>query len=265
MAESSSQKTSSSKIIPKEEPVTLDKPESPNPFLPANQVDFTFDEITFTTNNEVALLYPLHPNQDYFEVVSDFISKCFLKEAFTRALNQYKEYLSEVSYIAKTLDDSKVWISSPAGGIRGDMGITTFRNALRSQYLPYLSMYVPPPSITTVRPWFAIIRYMGEIKEKGILKKELPSFQMEVADGSNHAVFSSAKDKSPGHPSPPTPVVGEMHKEAQQAASGLTSLRATNEEGAHPQLSSGFHPFFTTTSFFKKKKASKKERKAYDQ
>ncbi|GJZ46874.1 hypothetical protein Tco_0600706 [Tanacetum coccineum] len=30
-----------------------------------------------------------------------------------------------------------------------------------------------------------------------------------------------------------------MHKEAQQAVGGLTSLGATSEEGAHPQLSSG--------------------------
>ncbi|GKA92337.1 hypothetical protein Tco_0814262 [Tanacetum coccineum] len=36
--------------------------------------------------------------------------------------------------------------------------------------------------------------------------------------------------KSPSHPSPPTPVVGEMHKEAQQAAGGPTSLWATSEE-----------------------------------
>ncbi|GKE32083.1 hypothetical protein Tco_1451405 [Tanacetum coccineum] len=108
MAESSLQKTSSPKITPKEEPVTLDKSESPNPFLPARQVDFTFDEITFTTHNEVALLYPLHPNQYYFEAVSNFISKCCLKEAFTRAPNQYKECLSEVWYTTKTLDDFKV-------------------------------------------------------------------------------------------------------------------------------------------------------------
>ncbi|GKB65374.1 hypothetical protein Tco_0921560 [Tanacetum coccineum] len=32
-----------------------------------------------------------------------------------------------------------------------------------------------------------------------------------------------------------------MHKEAQQAAGGPTSLKATSKEGAHPQLSSGFH------------------------
>ncbi|GJX62518.1 hypothetical protein Tco_0295418 [Tanacetum coccineum] len=50
---------------------------------------------------------------------------------------------------------------------------------------------------------------------------------------------SSAKDKSPSHPSPSTPMVGKMHKEAQQVAGGPTSLGATSEEGAHPQLSSG--------------------------
>nr|GEX47615.1 retrovirus-related Pol polyprotein from transposon TNT 1-94 [Tanacetum cinerariifolium] len=50
---------------------------------------------------------------------------------------------------------------------------------------------------------------------------------------------SSAKDKSPIHPSPPTPVVGKMHKEAQQAAGSPTSLGATSEERAHPQISSG--------------------------
>nr|GEW75176.1 hypothetical protein [Tanacetum cinerariifolium] len=44
---------------------------------------------------------------------------------------------------------------------------------------------------------------------------------------------SSAKDKSPSHPSPPTLVVGAMHKEAQEATCGLTSLGATSEEGAH--------------------------------
>ncbi|GKC08473.1 hypothetical protein Tco_1000083 [Tanacetum coccineum] len=49
---------------------------------------------------------------------------------------------------------------------------------------------------------------------------------------------SSAKVKSPRHPSPPTPVVGEMHKEAQQAIGGLTSLGAIGEEGAYHQLSS---------------------------
>nr|GEU77678.1 copia protein [Tanacetum cinerariifolium] len=78
-------------IVELEEPITLDKPESPNPFLPANQVEFTFEEIAFTTNNEVELLYPSHANQEYFKDVADFIFKCGLKEAFIRASTQYKE------------------------------------------------------------------------------------------------------------------------------------------------------------------------------
>ncbi|GJX46681.1 hypothetical protein Tco_0271871 [Tanacetum coccineum] len=341
LAESSSHNPSSPEITPKEELVTLDKPESPNPYLPTNQIEFTFEEIAFTTNNEVALLYPPHPNSEYFREVSDFISKC---------------------------------------GIRGDIGIDTFRNALRAHYLPH----------SIVRPWFATIGYSGEIRAKGTLKKSclpprwrLPMGQIiqclggktggldqisnkdatilycfangvkvdyakliwkdiihklskktrekvvpyprfisllleymmleydneeltinptqvfsvhnwalrargerfkapkpssktkEVPQGKNPGAksglrrkqsskhtsesktkasksktsqseketqSSSAKDKSPSHPSPPTLVVGEMHKEAQQAAGGSTSLGATSEEGAYPQLNSGTNP-----------------------
>nr|GEV21233.1 hypothetical protein [Tanacetum cinerariifolium] len=54
---------------------------------------------------------------------------------------------------------------------------------------------------------------------------------------------SSTKDKSPSHHSPPILVVGEMHKDAQQAAGGPTSLGATSEEGTHPQLSSSMSAF----------------------
>nr|GEZ94356.1 hypothetical protein [Tanacetum cinerariifolium] len=51
-------------------------------------------------------------------------------------------------------------------------------------------------------------------------------------------ISSSAIDTSPIHPSPPTPVVSEMHKEVQQAAGGPTSIEDTSKDGAHPQLSS---------------------------
>ncbi|GJY12967.1 hypothetical protein Tco_0382276 [Tanacetum coccineum] len=54
---------------------------------------------------------------------------------------------------------------------------------------------------------------------------------------------SSAMDRSPNHLSPTTPMVGKMHKEAQQAAGGPTSLGDTSEEGAHPQLSSCMSAF----------------------
>ncbi|GJZ09734.1 hypothetical protein Tco_0544017 [Tanacetum coccineum] len=253
--------SSSLDITPKEEHVTLDRPESLNLFLPVTQVEFTFDEITFTPNNEVALIYPSHPNQEYFMVVSDFISKCCLKEAFTRSPTQYQESLKEFWYTAKTLEDSKVWVSTPTGGVKGEIGITTFKNAIRAHYLPHSSMYVPPPSITTIRPWFATTGYRGEIGAKGTLKKSClaprvrsglrrkqsskhtsesttEASKSQSGHSKKETKPSSAMDTSPSHHSPPTPVVGEMHKEAQQAAGGPTSLGDTSEDRAHPQLSS---------------------------
>ncbi|GJV08289.1 hypothetical protein Tco_1345945 [Tanacetum coccineum] len=326
MAESSSQNPSSPNITPKEEPDTQERPESLNPFLPADQVEFTFDEITFSTNNEVALLYPSHPKSEYFKIVSDFISKCCLNEAFTRAPNQYVEYLAEFWYTTKTLEDSKIWVSTPTRGIRGEIGVNTIRNAIRSNYS---NEYVASPSITIVRPWFSSIGYNGEIGAKGTLKKSylpprfisllleymMPEYDHEdltmnltqvfsvhnwalkpnqpegppftdhmkaicnanvpmesqapktssktekkVPQGKMHGARSGlkrkqsskktseskteasksktsqsdketqsslAKDKSPSHPSASTPVVAEMHKEAQQTAGGPTSLGAT--------------------------------------
>nr|GEX64502.1 hypothetical protein [Tanacetum cinerariifolium] len=51
--------------------------------------------------------------------------------------------------------------------------------------------------------------------------------------------YSLAIDSNLIQPSASTPVVAELHKEAQQATGGPTSLGVTGEEGANPQLSSG--------------------------
>ncbi|GKD74166.1 retrovirus-related pol polyprotein from transposon TNT 1-94 [Tanacetum coccineum] len=86
----------------------LDEPTFKRLIVELDQVEFSFEEIALTTNNEVALLYPSHPKSDYFAVVSDLISKFYLKDAFIRAPTKYKEYLCEFWYTAKTLDDSKI-------------------------------------------------------------------------------------------------------------------------------------------------------------
>nr|GEZ40880.1 hypothetical protein [Tanacetum cinerariifolium] len=273
----------------KKEPVTLDKPKSPNPFLHVTHVDFTFDEIAFTTNNEVALIYPSHPNQEYFMAVSDFISKCCLLEVFTRAPTQYKEYLSEFWYTAKTLDNSKIWVFTPTCGVRGEICITTFRNALKAHYLPHSTMYVLLPFITAVDYakiiWDDLIHKLNKKTREKIFpyprfislllehmapeyeNKELtinltqvfsvhnltlkpnqpeePPFTDHMKAICNLVVLvdskalkpssqtkksSLDKDKSSSHLSPPIPMVGEMHREAQQAACGPTSLRATRRD-----------------------------------
>nr|GEV33768.1 hypothetical protein [Tanacetum cinerariifolium]GEV35277.1 hypothetical protein [Tanacetum cinerariifolium] len=142
------------KLIPKEEPDTqpLNRPDCPNPFLHTLQVEFNFDEITFNTNNEVALLYPSHSNSEYFKAVWDFISKCCLKEAFTRAPNQYKEYLFEFWYTAKTLEENKIWVTTPTRAIRGKVSVATFSSALRANYLSHSNQEAQSSLIVDANP-----------------------------------------------------------------------------------------------------------------
>ncbi|GKF17884.1 hypothetical protein Tco_0062802 [Tanacetum coccineum] len=113
--------------------------ENPVPFTHAKHVGFNLEDFILNTNNEVALLYPEHSNKEVFLCVSDFISKCCIKKAFTRSPIQYKEYLSEFWYSTKALDNYKVDL----------------------------------PSIDIVRPWFSTIGYGEEVSSKGTLKKIL--------------------------------------------------------------------------------------------
>ncbi|GJV88287.1 retrovirus-related pol polyprotein from transposon TNT 1-94 [Tanacetum coccineum] len=69
---------------------------------------------------------------------------------------------------------------------------------------------------------------------KHIYESQTEASKTKTGQSETETKSSLAKDKSPSHPSPPTLVVGEMHKEAQQAAGGPTSLGATSEERAHP-------------------------------
>ncbi|GKE22233.1 hypothetical protein Tco_1433745 [Tanacetum coccineum] len=54
------------------------------------------------------------------------------------------------------------------GGVRGEIGVTIFRNAIGAHYS---DKYVDSPSLAIVKPWFAKIRYNGEIGVKVTLKK----------------------------------------------------------------------------------------------
>ncbi|GJW18046.1 hypothetical protein Tco_0025482 [Tanacetum coccineum] len=143
------------------------------------------------------------------------------------------------------------------GGILGEVGVTTFRNAIGANYLSHSSEYAELPSLETVREWFPTIRYSGEIKAKGTLKKGLHSPMLRLLMGQIKQCLggktgnigspighskkkkesSSTKDSNPRQPPASTLVVGRLHKEAQQATGGLTSLGVTSEERVNPQLS----------------------------
>ncbi|GKF70358.1 hypothetical protein Tco_0203415 [Tanacetum coccineum] len=82
-----------------------------------------------------------------------------------------EEYLVEFWYSAKALENSKVSFSIPTGGIYGEVGVNTFRNAIGAHYLRHSSEYVAPPSIDIVRPWFETIGYGYTVPAKWTLKR----------------------------------------------------------------------------------------------
>ncbi|GJS77547.1 hypothetical protein Tco_0727428 [Tanacetum coccineum] len=138
---------------------------SPIPLYPAKQVDFNINEITLKTKNEVALLYLDHPNKDTFFIVSDFISKCCLREAFTKSPIQYKEYLVEFWYTVKVLKDSSiVWFSTPIGGVSGEVGLNSFRKAIEqiTWVTQIIMLRLPPLKLlgTGSQP----LRIVGQLK-----------------------------------------------------------------------------------------------------
>ncbi|GKB90799.1 hypothetical protein Tco_0963071 [Tanacetum coccineum] len=157
MSESSSQNPSSPNLTPKEEPVTLDKPESQTPFLPVIQVEFIFEEIAFTTNNE--------------------LSK---KEAFYKSPNQYKEYLSEFWYMAKALPHSRFWVSTPIGEVRGEIDITTFRNALRAVGINLVHLVLLSKKICVANAAFP-----ASMKGNFIPRKPDLTFMDEIVESEN--------------------------------------------------------------------------------
>nr|GEX26699.1 hypothetical protein [Tanacetum cinerariifolium] len=172
---------------PQTSPLQHDQPPSPGtpiPYDTAPQVDYDPELINFKPNNEVALLYPGHPNKEHFKVVSDFISKCCLREAFSKTPTQYKEYLVEFWYNAKVLEKSnKAWFSTLTGGIKGEVGVTSFRNAIGENYLGHSKGYVEPPTLEVVREWILTIGYSGTIKATCTLKKGfLPPREKAIPD-----------------------------------------------------------------------------------
>ncbi|GJX63801.1 hypothetical protein Tco_0296701 [Tanacetum coccineum] len=211
----------------------LDEPTFKRLIIELDQIEFSFNEIVFTTNNEVALLYPSYLNSEYFREVSDFISKYCLKEAFTRAPTQYKEYLCKFWYTAKTLDDSKTCVSTLIGGIRGDIGYSgeigakgtlkksclptdgSDHSVFRTHHQPHLGLQcsqlaLKPSSQAEKVPQGKKPEAKSGLRRKHSLKHISESYteasKSKTSRSEKETQSNLAKDKSPSHPSPPTPV-----------------------------------------------------------
>nr|GEX71753.1 hypothetical protein [Tanacetum cinerariifolium] len=141
----------------------------------------------------------------------------------------YKEYLAEFWYSAKTLENSKVFFSTPIGGIYGKVGVNTFRNAIGASYLSHSNKLV---TFKALKSSSNVERVPQETKpgaKPGQKKHSISSKQPFVSNKEATKVS--------------TPMDTGIHKEDQQATGGPTSLGVTSEARANPQLSSGMSVF----------------------
>ncbi|GJY92147.1 hypothetical protein Tco_0507929 [Tanacetum coccineum] len=271
MAESSSHNPSSPKITPKERPVTLDKPESLNPFLPTDLVEFSFDEISLTTNNEclggktggldqisnkdATILYCLANRVKVYYaklIWEDIIHK--LNKKIREKVIPYPRFISLLlEYIMHEYDNEELTINPTQVFSVHNWGVkpnqtegppfTDHMKAICNLDVPVDSKALKPSLQTEEVPQGKKPGAKSGLKRKQSSKhtseSKTEASKSKTGQSKKETQSSSAKDKSPSHPSPPTPVVGEIHKETQQAVGGPTSLRATSEEGAHLQLNSG--------------------------
>ncbi|GKD66569.1 hypothetical protein Tco_1308677, partial [Tanacetum coccineum] len=223
-----------------------------------DQVEFTFNDIAFTTNNEVALLYPSHPNQEYFKDVSDFISKCCLKEAFTRAPTQYKEYLSKFWFTAKEDLNHKLNKKTREKIVPYSRFISLLLEYMAPKY-DKEKLTINPTQVFSVHNWILKPNQPEEppftehmlavcnLDDPNVPKAPKPSIAKRVPQGINPGAKpghkkQSTSSKQPYVSSREATKDTEMNREDQQAAGGPSSLGATSKEGAHPQLSSGSNP-----------------------
>ncbi|GJR89814.1 hypothetical protein Tco_0213825 [Tanacetum coccineum] len=215
----------------------LDEPTFKRLIVELDQVEFTFNEITFITNNEVALIYPDHLNSEYF-----------YRKAFTIAPTQYVEYLAEFWYNREigakgTLKKSCLPPSPHDGHLQVDVPLANKApNTSSHDEMNDSRDLMFGAKVGTKKK-----HSKHNLGSKEEATKSQPSSKEVAHSPTGHSKnkknFSTAKDKALSQPLVSTPVDTELHKEDLQAAGDPTSLGVTSEERAHPQLSSSMSAF----------------------
>ncbi|GKB32814.1 hypothetical protein Tco_0872215 [Tanacetum coccineum] len=206
MAEPSSHNPSSPKITPKEEPVTLDKPESPNPFLLADQVEFSFEEIALITNDRAGFT-PLanEINIDYASIFwEDIIIK--LNKKHREKVVPYTRFLS----LCMNPQDLREGY--------GDGELTLYPTQVFSVNNWALKP-TEPEDLLLLTTSLAICAADKLSKETKGGSSKAPT-SSKTGHSKKRKESSLAKDSNLSQPPVSTPVDTEMHKEDQQATGG---------------------------------------------
>ncbi|GKA23723.1 hypothetical protein Tco_0709756 [Tanacetum coccineum] len=201
--------SSSPDITPKEEPVTLDRPKSPNLFLHATQG--TMGRLGKKGTLKKSCLPPR------WRLLMGQIIQCLGGK--TGGLDQISNKDATILYCL-------------ANGVQVDYAKIIWEDLIHKLDKKTREKIVPQGKNLGARS-----RLKRKQSSKHTSQSTTEASKSQSSHSKKETKSSSAMDTSPSHHSPPILVVGEMHKEAQQVAGGPTSLRDTSEDGAHPQLS----------------------------
>nr|GEV82663.1 hypothetical protein [Tanacetum cinerariifolium] len=260
--------SSSPDITPKEEQVTLDIPKSPNPFLLGIQtlkiwVSTPTGEVRgeIGYNGEIEAKGTLKKSylpprwrllMDYAKIIwEDLIHK--LNKKTKEKIVPYPRFISLLlEYMGPKYDNEEFtinptrifnvhnWMLKPNQPEKPPF--TDHMKAICNLDVLVDSKAPKYSSPTEEVPQGKKPRARSGLRRKQYSKHTSEStteaFKSQSGHSKKETKSSSAMDTSPSHLLPPMPVVGEMHKEEQQAGGGPTSLGDTSEDGAHPQLSS---------------------------
>ncbi|GJT97147.1 retrovirus-related pol polyprotein from transposon TNT 1-94 [Tanacetum coccineum] len=237
-----------------------EQPETPPLFKPAPQVGFDIGEMAFNPNNEVALLHPLHENNKYFKIVSDFILSVVLgKPSPDHQINTkniclssetIRKWFSTIGYgeAVKAKGTLKKSLLPPRWRVNIDFARLIWEDLITKINKKTKEKVVPYPS---VHNWGLKKNQPEEPPFTdhmlAICKAELP-VEHKALNTSSYTRKKDSKGENPGakfgHRKQPTsskhhPLSKiEATKEDQQATGGPTSLGVTSEGGAYPQLNS---------------------------
>ncbi|GJY53606.1 hypothetical protein Tco_0445270 [Tanacetum coccineum] len=240
MAESSNptQIPSPPELIPKEEPDTQpqNRPESLNPFLPALQVEFNFDEITFNTNNEEKVV----PYPSFIYLLLEYMMPAYGNDDLT--LNPTQVF-SVHNWALKP--------NQPEGP-----PFTDHMMAICNAEVPMKFRAPKPPQHLRRFPKEKGLALNFDSEENKLQSTHLSPKLRQTKVGLLKVPLESKlaiqiKKLNPVRPWIQTKaslqLLAKMHKEDQQAVGGPTSLGATNEGASDPQLSGGM----STSNHFK--------------